>query len=85
MNLFGKEPQEQAMQSLIHDTNSALSGLEFHISNMSKWLKEFKHVNGDLINIGSAPYVYLEYLKSQRKELENAIDSYYNKFKNDFK
>jgi hypothetical protein len=79
MNLFGKLPQEKAMACLIHDTNSALSSLDFHIKKLSEWHQEnVKEYNS------SKPFVHLEYLKSKRKEVEKAIDIYYSKFENDF-
>lgn len=87
MNPFGKSPQEQAMQKLIHDTNSGLGELLFHIKGLSEWLKQHNQEQclPNKIPISSTPYVHIEYLKSKRDVLIKAIDTYVEEFKNDFK
>jgi hypothetical protein len=77
MNLYGSKPQEQAMQKLIHDTNSALSRMNDNIKRIGEWLKTTKQAD-------SHPYVYVEYLKTIREDVRKAIDSYYEKFNKDF-
>ena len=85
MNLFGKEPQEQAMQKLMHDLNNATTDVNFHHSRISDWLsKNVKQCNENGISL-SPIYVALEYLKSRNRDIQNAQDAYYEKFKNDFK
>lgn len=86
MNLFGREPQEQAMQTLIHDTNSALFDFNAQIKELSRWLNEnAKLLQEAKIPISSEPYIRIEYLKTCKKELQDALDQYYTKAKNDFK
>ena len=79
MDLYGKLPQEQAMQTLIHDTNSSLQLMEFNLKKLDEWLKE----NGKSIN-SAVPFVIAEYLRANIQRTKAAIDEYYLKFKNDF-
>ncbi len=86
MNLFGKEPQEQAMQKLIHDTNQELQNLRFRIKQLSEWLKENTKKEQEAgLKTSSDPYILIEYLKSTEKKICDVIDAYYTKFKKDFK
>ncbi len=85
MKLFGKEPQEQAMQSLIHDTNRDIAQLDYVIKKLKEWLNENAKKMPEN-NINSSPaYVALEYLIKSSKDIKNDIDIYYKKFENDFK
>lgn len=77
MNLYGNKPQEQALQKLIHDTNSALSDMKYRIEQLDKYIKEQKPTT-------SHPYILLEYLKSGRQNIIKSIDCYYEKFSKDF-
>ena len=84
MNLFGKEPQEQSMQTLIHDTNRDLAQLDHVINKLADWLKEnCKKMSESEINT-SYPFVALEYLKTSSKNIKKDIDNYYVDFVNDF-
>jgi hypothetical protein len=88
MDLFGKTPQEQAMQKLIHDTRNSSQDLRLRVSELGKFLGV---LHRDLISkglenpISSVPYIHIEYMKTRIKEFDTAIDAYYLKFKNDFK
>ena len=80
MNLFGNKPEERALASLIHDTNSSLGLLGWNTKKLEDWVKEQAKANyarGEKTN--STPFVALEYIKSQTKEIEKIIDVYYKK------
>lgn len=85
MNLFGKEPQEQAMQKLVHDLNSATTDIDYYIKKLSEWLRENSKIISEIGIKTSLPYVAVEYLKSRNKEIKDAQDKYYEQFKQDFK
>lgn len=68
MNLFGKEPQERATASLIHDTNSGL----FWLASLKQELKE----SGDTEREKMANLAYTK--------IKDALDLYYGRFKEDF-
>jgi membrane protease subunit (stomatin/prohibitin family) len=86
MNPYGKLPQEQAMQTLIHETNRVISELGFHITKLSDWMREHhrEQCKPAGIEVSSTPYIHIEYLKSKRDDLRKAIDVYVTDFKNDF-
>lgn len=86
MDLFGKLPQEQAMQRLIHDTNQELANLRFCVKGIAEWLAEHNRIireKGE-VTIDSKPYVHLEYMKSANEKLTKIVDEYYLRFKSDF-
>lgn len=85
MNLFGKEPQEQAMQKLVHDLNSATTDINHYISKLSEWLKENSKQMYEMGIKTSVPHIVVEYVKSRNKEIQDAQDKYYEHFKADFK
>lgn len=80
MNLYGKLPQERAMQKLIHDTNSAFSTYNNKFKKMDQWLfenaKSLKESGLDIVSF----YTHIEYLKSAKLQLQTSIDDYYKKF-----
>lgn len=84
MKLFGSSPQEQAMQRLVHDTNSELDRFRFYIKKMDEFLKE----NGKKITeagiTNSTPWVCNEYFRSVHEEFKKSIDLYYQGFAADF-
>lgn len=85
MNLYGSKPQELAMQRLIHDTNNLLDRMRFQIKRQDEWLKaNAKTITAAIGKNDSTMWVTTEYLRSTEKELERAIDNYYEKFKADF-
>lgn len=84
MNLFGKLPQEQAMQSLIHDTNSALGGLADRISIIKKWLDDNAKDAGEKGINTTELIIQLERLRQNRDRIRKTVDRYYEEFKNDF-
>jgi hypothetical protein len=87
MNTFGgSTPQEKAMSKLIHDTNQASSEMKFTTDKLTEWLTDYhKALPIELREkFSSAPYVRIEYLKKWHKEMISAIDTYIEKFKNDF-
>lgn len=84
MNLFGNKPQERAMSSLIHDTNSATTSLDWRIRQVSEWLTEnTKAIENAGINTSNI-HVIAQYLKSGTSQLQKAIDLYYERFSKDF-
>lgn len=86
MNLYESSPHGWAIQLLIHDTNSAIGKMSYHLDILSRWLKEHHKIlreKGETIS--SDPYIAIEYLKSDQKEFTDALDVYYEKLKNDFK
>lgn len=86
MNLFGNKPEEKAMASLIHDTNSGFSEIRVHLKGLSDWLKSHAEVlKSNNLPIESIPYVRIEYIRSAQKKLEAAIDAYYKKADKEFK
>ena len=85
MKLFGKEPQEQAMQTFIHDSKNHTQQLKWRLSHISDWLtKNTKAIDAIGVNT-SAIHVSVEYLKTEIKNLTEDIDAYYVKFTKDFK
>jgi cation transport regulator ChaC len=77
MKLFGEEPQEKAMSTLIHDTNSALGSFHLHIKEIRENLKDLGIKDSDIL-------IHLEYLNSLEYNIKKAVDAYYEKFKKDF-
>lgn len=84
MNLFGSNPQERAMASLVHDTNSGLDRLNQRNLQLDKWLKDNKKALAESGINTSIPYVLSEYIRSIQKELSDSIDLYYERFSKDF-
>lgn len=80
MNLFGNKPEERALASLIHDTNSSLGLLGWHTKKLEDWVKEqAKAGNERGEKVSSVPFIALEYIKSQTNNIEKIIDIYYKK------
>lgn len=77
MKLFDSSPQSKAMQSLIHDTRNLGDTIRWHGKKLRECLKE-----QDIKD--SSPWVHIEYITSKIKEVEKAIDIYYECFSNDF-
>lgn len=80
MNLFGTEPEEKAMATLIHDTNAAIDSLERCTKKIEEWIKtqsKANHERGEKTD--SMPFVAIEYVKSDIKRTQDAIDAYYKK------
>lgn len=70
-----KTPQQKAIDTLIHDHNSASGRI-----NSYRWLIENALKTNELDEL---PY-YLEKIRECVKESQNCIDAYYIKFKNNF-
>lgn len=86
MNLYGKKPQEMAISTLIHDTNSALGTLKYWTKKMAEMNSEIcKKLNESNIKTSADPFIYMEYIKSDIQRLQDALDVYYERAKNDFK
>lgn len=77
MKLFDNNPQSKAMQSLIHDTRNCGDAIRFHIQKLQNRLKELAVADTKM-------FVHLEYVRSNTSEIEKAIDTYYERFGNDF-
>lgn len=84
MNLYGNTPQERAMQSLIHDTNSAFSRMREMIKKQDQWLKANVKTITEAGIKDSTMFITTEYFRSIEKELKKHIDVYYQKFSEDF-
>lgn len=87
MDLFGKLPQEQAFQTLVHDTNSATQQIKWHVDQMYAVVKRVREAyleKGIEINTPSDFFIHGEYLKSENKKIQDAVDTYHVQFKNDF-
>ncbi len=82
----GTTEQEKAMSLLIHDTNQALSELNYHLGELKKSIVE--HHRGlpeDLKkSFSSVPYVHMAYLDGKGIAMRKALDEYIKKFQNDF-
>lgn len=80
MNLFGNKPEERALATLIHDTNSSLGLISWNRKKLDDWVKaqaKANHERGEKTD--STPFVALEYLRSEAKKIEETIDNYYKK------
>lgn len=77
MNLFGKEPQERAMATLIHDHNGATG----RVLNYKAFIeKEIGKGNPDLQEISK----WCSRIQESVKSAQAVVDIYYDKFKKDF-
>ena len=85
MNIYGKEPQEQAIQRLIHDTSGRLCLQSAWSRRIEGWLEENANaltnagINSDIVKKS------LTYITSQTRQLEEDVDFYVGRAKNDFK
>ncbi len=68
---------ENPLLSLMHDTAHDLDRLRDVSSNISRILKETKEPNIDK----TVFYVYVEYIKTARKDIMDKLDNYYIKIK----
>ncbi len=84
MNLFGKLPQEQAMQTLVHDSNQECSRLRMTGREISEWLDKNKQALSDAGINATQLYITIERIKSRDAGFKKVIDNYYLKFKDDF-
>jgi cation transport regulator ChaC len=78
MKLFGDTPQEKAMATLIHDSNGGLGMLSTSLWMIRERLKEL-NIEDESLEEG------LQYIDKAKKRTLMAIDTYYGKFKVDFK
>lgn len=77
MKLFDNHPQAKAMQSLIHDTRNLGDVIRHNAKKLQEWFKDQKFAD-------YKPWIHLEYVTGKTKEMEKAIDLYYEQFSNDF-
>jgi hypothetical protein len=82
MNLFDNGLQERAMNTLIHDSNNAISIL----INCVKLIRiDIEELEKSGVKLPPKLYHRTERLEEVKKRFEGVIDAYYEKFKNDFK
>lgn len=85
MTSFNKNLQNKAIDSLIHDTNSALAGLNAQIALLTKFNQKYGKERAELgLNVDSYPFVIREYLNSYSKKIQDSIEEYHKEFKTNF-
>lgn len=66
---------QRELDSLIHDTNAAVCRIDLMQQKLSEWLRENKETLKGIKNL-SVPYIVIEYLKSDEKAVQKAVDNY---------
>lgn len=81
MNYYGKHPQEQAVQTLIHDINNSTGNANYQIKNLDEWLqKKGKQMTEAGID-DTGLFLIAEYLRTSQKKVRAALDAYLVEFK----
>lgn len=74
--MFAKDPDAQAMQTLIHDTNAGFANVRFAVKTIIEKLNTLGIKDEEIEK-------ELEYIKKSSK-IMNTIDNYYRKWENNF-